>query len=615
DKLLEELLEYLSTLSIFVEFKAKGYARIQVSTSLFNYDIEFDICKGFTYNFQLLDWTRVRASYNFENGLITFHPEINDKVFGNGWVGLKFYIPATPVPPMMKKQCDEEEEEEEEQACHFCNGKLYRTIEDMIENCIKKEDDEYTVWSAERGLSSVRKRVYHDHKGPHKEISEVFTHNGMVSGVGRRNGTGSMSAKWKFKGAEKKWVYKFFRKRDFFDITSCKWKQVYGELKKDYERVEYTFAPRENFSYSRGQYSNGDAERFAQTIRSVTNHYLSERPAEVASKQKLYDFPSRYNSFYDCTEPAYTAGYIYSEKYTINWYVVSYSFAKEIEYQNDCSEPKIEDVPMEDKNCCSMIRQILDRLGGDDFEAILPKSLTDGKDSIERIKTVPEMIAKTIEYQDELAGSYPVEIDIQDSDLTKEGDQTISLEFPNQAEFLAEMYGMMYEIMKNLTVTQELAFKAMTIGGLNQQALIKTRAQIETIQDYLDFNIDEVEKKYPWLFTPGEQDWDKILEEVEYPVKTQQYDTTEQTLKAQLIELMQGTAILRARYFRRVGDKFDFMELLKKGASLGSDFLEGEGKDEKWDKWKDFIEDELMKRHDEPSVRPDIKEIRTDDNN
>jgi hypothetical protein len=94
------------------------------------------------------------------------------------------------------------------------------------------------------------------------------------------------------------------------------------------------------------------------------------------------------------------------------------------------------------EECCSILRQVLDRLGGEDWEAIIPKSLTDGNDSTVKVKTIPDMLAKTtVEYPDELAGSYPVEIEIEDTDLTEEGNQSISLEFPNQAEFLAEMYG------------------------------------------------------------------------------------------------------------------------------------------------------------------------------
>jgi hypothetical protein len=63
------------------------------------------------------------------------------------------------------------------------------------------------------------------------------------------------------------------------------------------------------------------------------------------------------------------------------------------------------------------------------------------------------------ERDDERWGQWQVEIDIKDSDITKEGDQKKQIKFPNLAESIAEFEGQLLSIMTNVDALVALQVK------------------------------------------------------------------------------------------------------------------------------------------------------------
>lgn len=599
ETLLEELLEYLSTLKIVVDLKAKGKARVYVETSLFQAEVEFDICKGFEYTFQLLDWTRLRLNYDIDSGLITFKVEVNDKVVTKNWVGLKFGIPATPIPEMFRKQCEKEEDDDD--------GKK------PLKECWMEDGKKVPRGG---GGSFGKGKVFYYHL---KQINYTSKSIKDVHGTD---------------------IYTWYSETNY----RVEYQKAFARIKRifSWEEVTDKVVDRENFpvihvgTECRSSYNNIICEKVLGQHRHYNNvstgwvnlklgtyedaiEYLNEwrerDAANVEEENKTTVIDTGVGSIKTIVETYNITGYylIFSSDYNPGGGnpidPVEVPVCKFNDPPNDKDVP---DVPMMEEECCSMLRTVLDRLGGDEFDVKLAESLTDENSPVEKIENIPEMIAKTIEYQDELAGSYPVEVEVRDTDLTKEGNQTESFTFPNQAEILVELYGMLYEVLKNLSVTQELAYKALLTAGLTQKSLARATSKIETIQDFLDYNVIEEQEEIPALFTPGEESWSEILNESELEVHTEEFDSSQRTLSEQLLELMQGAAIIRGRYFQRVTDNTNFLELLKQGKELVSDLSgeTGEGKDKEWEEWKEWVENELMKKHGQEGVRSSINDIK-----
>jgi hypothetical protein len=122
-------------------------------------------------------------------------------------------------------------------------------------------------------------------------------------------------------------------------------------------------------------------------------------------------------------------------------------------------------------------------------------------------------------YLEELTGQYPIEYKIQkEVEYTVTGKEEpiktieeVPITLNNQAEVLAELYGMLYKAIDEIALINNIAVKSLLNSELLRQGLIKTSARVESIPDYLDFAIDEEELEYPSLISVGKDDVDALL--------------------------------------------------------------------------------------------------------
>ncbi len=571
----ETFISYINSLKIAVDIKAKGHARVQVSTSLFNYDIEFDICEGFTYQFELLDWTKLYMFYNFDNGLITFEVEIHDKVITKDWIKLKFAIPAVSIPTMMLKQCDDDDDDEENPEEETCvrepkkpgpKGNSAPTKGYWLrghEETLTANNPSWSYYDRETKESVVLGRSYK------KKISDTHEVRKTQSGSYEQQRTltrKSSGTAWVYKNGEltnratsddPQWNY-----HKVFD-----WADVSDHHYRDKEWIEDYI----NNAYS-GKTSDKEGSttitRIFQSIIYVWDRNTETNGGNGPDKDKI--------PFLECN--------------------------------NKREGKKTPDVlPIMDQECCSLLRQVLDRLGGEDWEVQLPEELTNENDTpvTKTVKTIPNILLKQIEYQDELSGQYPIKIKIEDEELPP---------IPNQAELLVEMFGMLYELVKDVSLNQEIIIKGLVTGGLNRQELLKLSYISESIQDYLGCDTNNKTVNLDQLFDIEKQESiEEFLTPSKQDVTVEEFNEKSRNLSSVLAELLQAAAVIRGRFFRPLGkDKTKavkwMLDNLKRGASIADEFDE-EAADKDWDVWKKYIEDEY-KLHSKSENRPDIDDIR-----
>ena len=217
------------------------------------------------------------------------------------------------------------------------------------------------------------------------------------------------------------------------------------------------------------------------------------------------------------------------------------------------------------KALLAKVKKLSEIVGVDEYPASLPSSMItkNGKHpDNKQIPNLTQLFGWYIERFDELVGQFEVDIEIGDTDLTKEGNQTETLRFPNIAEAIAELTGVLIKTSINSELLINICNRALIETGQNKQQNFKNYMAVQTIIEYLGFNYDDVQEKLPLTFTPGEISFDKMLKETEISVKVHHY-AEKNGLKAQLHELLQAAAIIRAVHWRKINVNEDIAKQLK----------------------------------------------------
>lgn len=107
--------------------------------------------------------------------------------------------------------------------------------------------------------------------------------------------------------------------------------------------------------------------------------------------------------------------------------------------------PKEEEPPM-DCNCAEteeMLQCIYQRLGCEQYPVSLPDTLIENSSNAQIEKQdLTSILGWLIEQIDAVTGQFPLELEVEDTDPTQEGNQTQKISLPNIAETLIELYGL-----------------------------------------------------------------------------------------------------------------------------------------------------------------------------
>ncbi len=198
-------------------------------------------------------------------------------------------------------------------------------------------------------------------------------------------------------------------------------------------------------------------------------------------------------------------------------------------------------------------------------KAVVPKSLrkTEGEEEEEKeLENLTELFQWYIEQFDELIGQFDSEFEIEDADLTQEGDQKIKLTINNIAEGLTEIWGAAIMAMVNSELLVQISSKAMVEAGQAKKSSAVNFTYLQSIAGYLGFNQKDITFDTPLSFTPDKDRMHELLKNTNCPSAGIAFDDKE-NLQGQLLNLQQAAAIIRAKNFSAFGKSTD-QDSLKK---------------------------------------------------
>jgi hypothetical protein len=201
--------------------------------------------------------------------------------------------------------------------------------------------------------------------------------------------------------------------------------------------------------------------------------------------------------------------------------------------------------PPPDMSCCpnvkendALLRLIAKRLGVSDYPVTVPKVITDeskGNISLENLTRFTSYLVKQL---DAVSGNYPIQIEIEDADLTQEGNQKRTIKIPNAAEGIAESLGQLLSIRSETNATLKAVCLALIdIASTKQTALI-THDYAKANSEFLGYKGKQVIRKIPFASSIGKERLDEFLKESEIEVKGFENDDGED-IKDVLIPLLE----------------------------------------------------------------------------
>lgn len=251
--------------------------------------------------------------------------------------------------------------------------------------------------------------------------------------------------------------------------------------------------------------------------------------------------------------------------------------------RNEPINPPVPPPPYPDGNYCEedcmacngdseeLLRLIAKRLDTGSFPVKVPQSLLgDRGNGTESIESLTGLVFWFIKQFDAIAGQFPVEIEIKDTDPTKQGDQKEKVVIPNLAEGIAELLGSSLGTNINTNTLINICIRGMIESGSAKVEALKSRYISQAIADYLAFDAEETKTKVPLMFTPGKMNLDDILVEQEQDVGLYNYKD-DRDFKGEMTELLFAASIIRAVHYKRVNPNSDvkgdlinrFKDLLK----------------------------------------------------
>ncbi len=235
---------------------------------------------------------------------------------------------------------------------------------------------------------------------------------------------------------------------------------------------------------------------------------------------------------------------------------------------------------------------------------------------------------------DALFGSFPIEIDIEDTDLIKVGDQGLKVTFPNLAETVSEMVSMGIEQKALINALMEISLRALQETGSDKVLNTKSFYLLESIIDYLGFKTRKIGKEIQFVYNPiyqsekeEEEKLSEALEPQKVKVDIEEYDD-DQSLENHMTALIESARIVKASLWRSVKtkDKKGLKDLfLDAGKVLLGEEEKSSKEAGKKDEFDTFLEEVEKGFVDEPGVtdktnpygrvydrRPKIREVGKD---
>ena len=289
-------------------------------------------------------------------------------------------------------------------------------------------------------------------------------------------------------------------------------------------------------------------------------------------------------------------------------------------------------------NIIDLLAGIYYRMGGAEFPAELPPSLSGEDDDGEPIKVNNQgkLWEWYLEQFDLIAGQFPIKIKVEDNDLIATGDQDVEITLPNIAETLAEIMGK--SIMNEARLKALLATNLKEIAEIGSSRIltIKNHALLNAIQEYLGFGTEQSFEEVDFNFNPidtvktnfqeGDESLSTALSSKKAKIETVSNKDSD-TLEEKLTILVEMARMYKGKNYQPINlnnnPKGQLLDILKNASSIISQNQENAGED--FTQWLDKIENEfadapLKQKPEKPygkeqNRRPKVTDIGNQDNN
>ncbi len=222
--------------------------------------------------------------------------------------------------------------------------------------------------------------------------------------------------------------------------------------------------------------------------------------------------------------------------------------------------------------------------GVDTYPVIVPKDIASGKDDYETITNNAEAFSYLFRCISQLVGEFPIEIEIQDTNLTQSGNQKQKITIPNMAEGIAELLGGSLNTQLYSQALISVAFKTLMQTTKNTIGVSVTQDYAKACAEYFGFEHKEITRKLKVPFNPNEENISKALEDSE--IKYESIELTDKKdLNDYLHDLLQAAAIIKGANFK----KFNTNNLTKEVKEYLKSLLD-ENSEATEDNWREFIQ-------------------------
>jgi hypothetical protein len=255
-------------------------------------------------------------------------------------------------------------------------------------------------------------------------------------------------------------------------------------------------------------------------------------------------------------------------------------------------------------NFTDFIRNVLApfyfRLGLDKLPFVLPKNLIidDSKEELETQITARQLtdyLLWQLTAFDSVMGQFPIKLQIDDTDLIKTGNQSLSLTFPNLSETISEIFVLMLSLKSNSDALLEIGLKNLGEAGQAKQLSVQNFYLASAIQEYLGFKTQQISKEIDFLFNPGvvaeepeNQTLSKALENSKLKIAIES-NIDDDTLEKHIMPLLEAARIIKAVHFKPVDIRGNAKKAIIdsiKNSSLLADNLDFENNE----KLKEFLD-------------------------
>ncbi|WP_434686908.1 hypothetical protein [Pseudanabaena minima] len=266
----------------------------------------------------------------------------------------------------------------------------------------------------------------------------------------------------------------------------------------------------------------------------------------------------------------------------------------------------------DESNITTIANLLAKRLGTNSYPIEVPESLLQGTgDKVKKLESNAEFLHWLTYQFDGLVGQFPIDVEVKDIDPLKEGDQNKTIQLPNLAEAIAEIYGLVIKSSVNQEVELNMLLRLAAEAIATKNAAVVTQDYARANALFLGYkaNFKPRELQYNFDFTNANLDprskepivLEKLLRTVKGYVQGWQLEDKE-TVVGFLQKLMFSAGIIKAVFFRGKGQQ---KELQREINSMANDEKAQEAKFEAFIK---EINDPNSRFNKDSVDKPEIKD-------